>query len=127
MGGKGGNSGGDNRGGNGSSGGSGLSKGGGNGIAGGEYIKALGDDRSYNSRAGFEVGVLEEEPKAVGGNGGGKGSSGGGGSSKGSGSVGAGGGYMKAPGGGGSYISRVGFEANPRGYFSGLRGDQKSK
>ena len=59
MGGKGGsaggNSGGDNRGGNGSSGGSGLSKGGGNGIAGGEYIKALGDDRSYNSRAGFEA------------------------------------------------------------------------
>ena len=65
--------------------------------------------------------------KGSGGNGGGKGSSGGGGSSKGSGSVGAGGGYMKAPGGGGSYISRAGFEANPRGYFSGLRGGQKGK
>jgi hypothetical protein len=27
---------------------------------------------------------------------------------------------MKAPGGGGSYISRGAFESNPQGYFSGL-------
>ncbi|KAL3830826.1 hypothetical protein ACJIZ3_019628 [Penstemon smallii] len=34
---------------------------------------------------------------------------------------------MKAPGVGGAYISRSGFESNPKAYFSGLRGNQKGK
>ncbi|XP_027157324.1 loricrin-like [Coffea eugenioides] len=125
--------------GGGNSSGGGTNKGGNNDLV----MKAPGGDGAYLSRTGFEsdpkgyfsdlhakekVGVLEEEPKAVEA------------TEEGkeapvavvrlkarSGSVGAGGGYMKAPGGGGSYISRAGFEANPRGYFSGLRGGQKGK
>ncbi|GKF98617.1 glycine-rich RNA-binding protein 7-like protein, partial [Tanacetum coccineum] len=58
--------------------------------------------------------------------GGGKGGSssakgGGGGGGKG----GGGSGFMKAPGGDGSYISRAGFESNPKGYFDGLHGGSK--
>uniref|UniRef100_A0A1S4BSY3 Single-stranded DNA-binding protein-like n=2 Tax=Nicotiana TaxID=4085 RepID=A0A1S4BSY3_TOBAC len=53
------------------------------------------------------------------------GGSGGGGTAKGS-SGGSGGcGMMKAPGGGGAYISRPGFESNPKGYFSGLHTGEK--
>ncbi|XAR52481.1 hypothetical protein NMG60_11020593 [Bertholletia excelsa] len=47
------------------------------------------------------------------------------GSSGGSGGGSWGSGMMKAPGGGGSYILRADFEANPKGYFAGLRGGQK--
>ncbi|KAL3830824.1 hypothetical protein ACJIZ3_019626 [Penstemon smallii] len=46
----------------------------------------------------------------------------GGGVSSGGGAAGSGGG-----GGGGAYISRPGFESNPKGYFSGLHGNQKGK
>ncbi|XP_021986801.1 glycine-rich RNA-binding protein 5, mitochondrial-like [Helianthus annuus] len=58
---------------------------------------------------------------------GGKGGSGGLGSScKGGGSGGNSGGSMKAPGGGGAYISRAGFESNPKGYFGGLHGNHQT-
>ncbi|XP_027152450.1 loricrin-like [Coffea eugenioides] len=133
MGGKGsssgGNSGGDNGGGNGSSCGSGLSKGGGNGGAGGGYIKAPGDDRSYISRAGFEIeehlemdnkGCSKETGAGAAGTGGGN-SSGGGTNKGGNNDL-----IMKAPGGDGAYISRPGFENDPKGYFSDLHAKEKA-
>ncbi|XAR59866.1 hypothetical protein NMG60_11015859 [Bertholletia excelsa] len=63
---------------------------------------------------------------STGGKGGGN-TSGGSTGSKGGGTTSGGstGGMMKAPGAGGSYISRVGFEANPKGYFEGLHGNPK--
>ncbi|RAL52085.1 hypothetical protein DM860_014912 [Cuscuta australis] len=75
--------------------------------------------------------------KGGGSGGGGGGRSGGGGGAKGGGGAGGGGssrsggggsGQMPAPGtGGGQYISRAGFEANPQGYFAGLHASQKGK
>ncbi|KAL8260356.1 hypothetical protein R6Q59_028309 [Mikania micrantha] len=67
--------------------------------------------------------------KGGGGGGGGKGGDGTG-SAKGSSSGGKSGGgsdSMKAPGDDGAYISRAGFESNPKGCFDGLHGGSKSK
>ncbi|KAL3510649.1 hypothetical protein ACH5RR_030050 [Cinchona calisaya] len=89
-----------------------------------EYFKMGGNG---SSSGGGDKGSGGGGKGSGGSCGGGKGGSGG--SCKGGscGSGGGGGGLIKAPGGGGSYISRAGFEANPRGYFSGLCGSQKGK
>ena len=55
----------------------------------------------------------------TGGSGGTKGGGGGQSSSGGS-------GMMKAPGGDGAYVSRTGFEANPKGYFTDLHAAAKN-
>ncbi|GJU93923.1 hypothetical protein Tco_1318679, partial [Tanacetum coccineum] len=91
-GGGGGKSGGGGGGGGGGKGGSSSAKGGGGG-GGGSY--------SVVERAGGGSGLMNGTQSAKGGGGGG--GKGGGGS-----------GFMKAPGGDGSYISRAGFESNPK-------------
>ncbi|KAL0372683.1 UNVERIFIED_CONTAM: hypothetical protein Scaly_0949900 [Sesamum calycinum] len=69
-----------------------------------------------------------DDSKRVNDRGGNGGSAGGTGGKGGGGGVSHGNsGTMKAPGGGGAYISRPGFESDPKGYFSGLHSSQKGK
>nr|XP_027099043.1 circumsporozoite protein-like [Coffea arabica] len=119
--------------GGGNSNGGGTNKGGNN-----DLMKDPGGNGAYISRTGFE-----NNPKGgAGGSGddnyketGAVARAGGGGKETGAGAAGADGGtnkggnndlIIKAPGGDGAYISRTGFENDPKGYFSELHPKEKA-